>query len=41
MTSTETRWYFRMSTGKKAACGQSLAARLIGIAERTPNRRAS
>src|SRR5207247_158270 len=41
MTCTETARYFAMSTGRKAAWAQSLAARAIGIAERTPNRRAS
>ena len=41
MTCTETARYFAMSTGRKAACGQSRAAREIGIAERTPKRRAS
>src|SRR2546425_1186689 len=41
MTCTETARYFAMSTGRKAAWAQSLAAREIGIAERTPNRRAS
>ena len=41
MTCRETARYFAMSTGRKAAWAQSLAAREIGIAERTPNRRAS
>ena len=38
---TDTRWYFSMSTGRNAACGQSRAAREMGIAERTPYGRAS
>ena len=41
MTSSETRRYFAMSTGRNAAEGQRRAAREIGIAERTPKARAS
>ena len=41
MTWTDTRWYFCMSTGRKAPSGHRRAARPIGIAERTPNLRAS
>src|SRR5205814_8345574 len=33
--------YFRPSTGTKTACGQSAAAVRSGMAERTPNLRAS
>jgi len=41
MTSRETAAYLSMSTGTNAPSGQSRAARPIGIAECTPNRRAS
>ncbi len=41
MTSRETAAYLSMSTGTKAPSGQRRAARPIGIAECTPNRRAS
>ncbi len=36
MISRDTRWYFAMSTGRNAPCGQRRAALLMGIAERTP-----
>ncbi len=41
MTSRETPAYLSMSTGTKAPSGQSRAARPMGMAEWTPNRRAS
>jgi hypothetical protein len=41
ITSWETAAYFSMSTGTKAPSGQSRAARPMGMAECTPNRRAS
>ncbi len=41
ITSRETAAYFRMSTGRKTPPGQSCTARAAGIAEWTPNRRAS
>ena len=41
MTSTDTRAYLSMSTGRKTPSGQSRKARLMGMAECTPKRRAS
>ena len=41
MISPEARVYLSMSTGRKTASGQRRAARPIGMAEWTPNRRAS
>ncbi len=41
MISADTRPYLARSTGRKVACGQSRAAVRIGIAECTPNGRAS
>ena len=40
-TSRPTRWYFAMSGRTTTACGQSRNARAMGIADRTPKRRAS
>ena len=41
MTSRLTAWYLRPSTGRKTPCGQSRPAVRSGIAEWTPNVRAS